>query len=376
MRESPYTARPYPGSLSGMTQHIESFDSEHQQAAPSWTADAARDAYVKPSLATGAVDFVKDNWKEIAGVGVIAAAGAVIIASHGSGLGAFTRLLKGGESAAAAAEAGAVGSEVSPSVLGRLMDVDHYVFDMDRTLVDHDKALAALTTSMTDGLVRQTGLSREFIGDALADTTKRLKSPYFWNRLDEIRPLQAKFPGVDLNERFAEVSSSSHAAFYDALKANPETTELLTYLREQGKSVHVFTAGSPARALEKLTGAGLIDHVDNIYTSGLNAFEDSVRSGMLTQETTTAKIIAFPAGAKTTGSGYPLILEHLATKPQTIAMTGDHVVEDVANAQALGMFGSQAKWYRAMPTKGVLPDLQLTSPAQFTDIVKKLSLAS
>ncbi|MBS1957291.1 MAG: HAD family hydrolase [Cyanobacteria bacterium SZAS-4] len=354
-----------------MALTLESFNPEHQQTVSNWAGDAARDAYAKP-----AIDFVKDHWKEIAGVGVVAAAGAVIIASHGSGLGAFTRLLKGGESAAAVAEAGAIGSEVSPSVLGRLKSVDHYVFDMDRTLVDHDKALAALQSTMTDDLVRHTGLSREFIGDALADTTKRLKSPYFWNRLDEIRPLQAKFPGVDLNERFAEVSRNSHAAFYDALKANPETTELLTYLRDQGKSVHVFTAGSPARALEKLTGAGLIDKVDNIYTSGLNAFEDSARSGMLTQETTTAKIIALPAGAKTTGSGYPLILENLGVKPQTIAMTGDHVVEDVANAQRLGMFGSQAKWYRAMPTKGVLPDLELTSPGQLTDIVKKLSLAS
>lgn len=358
-----------------MALTLESFNPDSKQTALSWTADAARDAYTIPSLAP-ATDFVKDHWKEIAGVGVVAVAGAAIIASHGSGFGALTRLLKGGESAAAIAEAGTVGGEVTPGVLSRLKSVDHYVFDMDRTLVDHDKALAALTTTMADDLVRQTGLSREFIGDALADTTKRLKSPYFWNRLDEIRPLQEKFPGVNLNERFADVSRNSHAAFYDALKANPETTELLTYLKEQGKSVHVFTAGSPARALEKLTGAGLIDHVDNIYTSGLNAFEDSVRSGMLTQETTAAKIISLPAGAKTTGSGYPLILENLGAKPQSIAMTGDHVVEDVANAQDLGMFGSQAKWYRAMPTKGVLPDLELTSPGQLTDIVKKLSLAS
>lgn len=358
-----------------MALNLESFNPDSKQAAPSWTADAARDAYLRPSLAP-AIDFVKDNWKEIAGVGVITAAGALIIASHGSGFGSFTRLLKGGQSAGVVAEAGAIGGEVSPSLLGRLKNVDHYVFDMDRTLVDHDRALAALTGTMTDDLVRQTGLSREFIGDALADTTKRLKSPYFWNRLDEIKPLQEKFPGVNLNERFADVSRNSHAAFYDALKANPETTELLTYLREQGKSVHVFTAGSPARALEKLTGAGLIDKVDNIYTSGLNAFEDSVRSGMLTQETSAAKIIALPAGAKTTGSGYPLILENLAAKPQSIAMTGDHIVEDVANAQALGMFGTQAKWYRAMPKKGVLPDLELTSPGQLTDIVKKLSIAS
>ncbi|MBI2811159.1 MAG: HAD family hydrolase [Candidatus Melainabacteria bacterium] len=362
-----------------MTLSLESFNPDHKQTAPSWTADVAREAYTGPSFAP-AIDFVKDNWKEIAGVGVLTAAGALIIASHGSGLGAFTRLLKGGESAAAIAEAGTVGSEVSPSLLGRLKAVDHYVFDMDRTLVDHDKALAALTTTMTDELVRTTGLSKEFIGEALTDTTQRLKSPYFWNRLDEIRPLQQQFPGVNLNERFAEVSRNSHAAFYDALKANPETTELLTYLKDQGKSVHVFTAGSPARALEKLTGAGLIDKVDNIYTSGLNAFEDSATSGLLTKETTSAKLIALPAGAKTSGSGYPLILENLAAKPQSIAMTGDHVVEDVARAKELGMFASQAKWYRAMPTTnifpGFLPDLELTSPSQLTAIVKKLPLAS
>ena len=196
---------------------------------------------------------------------------------------------------------------------------------------------------MTDELVRYTGLSREFVSDALAQTTKRLDSPYFWNRLDEIKPLQEQFPGVNLNERFADVSKTAKAAYYDALKAKPETVEMLQSLRSQGKSVHVFTAGSPARALEKLQGAGLLDHLDSIYTSGLNAFEDTATSGMLTKETTAAKIISLPATAKSDGTGYQTILEHLAAPGNRVAMTGDHPIEDVAHAKSLGLFTAKAE---------------------------------
>jgi len=345
---------------------VENFKFGGESAQPSWAAEAAAEAYSK---AHSIADFGKKNWQEIAGVGVVLGAGAVLIAS-GLRLGAFGEFLKGGESVAATTERLAEGSGTAQGLLDRLRGVDHFVFDMDRTLVDHDKSLAVLKQTMTDGLVAHTGLSNEFITDALAQTAKRLDSPYFWNRLDEIRPLQAQFPGVDLNERFAAVSKSAKAAYYDALKAKPETVDLLKYLRSQGKSVHVFTAGSPARALEKLQGAGLLDHIDNIYTSGINAFEDTPTSGMLTRETTSSRVIPLAKSAKEFGSGYQTILDHLSTNADRVAMTGDHPIEDVAHAKELGIFTSQAKWYRSVPAENVLPDLELTSPSQLTDILK------
>ncbi|HEY9775698.1 MAG TPA: HAD family hydrolase [Planktothrix sp.] len=330
-----------------------------------WAADSGADAYAPREL-TSMVDWARHSeWKDLAAAGcVLLAAGTIAVATHG----ALSNLLSRGETAAITEREGIAG--LSKEALQRLGGVKHFVFDMDRTLLDHDGSLAALQTTMRDELVKHTGLSQDFISDALAQTTKSLKSPYFWNRLDEIKPLQEHFPGVDLNERFADVSRDSKAAYQKALKAKPEVVEMLDYLHSQGKGVHVFTAGNPARALEKLNGAGILGRIDNVYTSGLNTFEDSPTSGMLTKETTSARVIALPSAAKATGSGYPEIIEHLSETPDHLAMTGDHPIEDIANSQKLGIFASKANWFRNVQAEGVLPDLELTDPSQFTNAVK------
>src|SRR5262249_36336970 len=147
---------------------------------------------------------------------VLVGAGALFVASRGSGLGTLTRILKGGETATGLGEAGLAGAGVSENLAARLKDVDHFVFDMDRTLIDHDAALQALTQTMSKGLVAETKLSPAFIDSALAKTTERLNSPFFWRRLDEIKPLQELYPGVNLNERFAGVSKSAEEAFHAA----------------------------------------------------------------------------------------------------------------------------------------------------------------
>lgn len=337
---------------------------------PAWLAGAASEAYSVPGdkelsdAASSVGDFTKEHWKEIAGVGLTVIAGTAFIAGRKYGLGPLAGLLKGGEAAA-----GLERSALAEGALARLKSVDHFVFDMDRTLVDHEGAMLVLKNTMTDGLTKSSGLSREFISDALSQTTKRLDSPYFWNRLDEIRPLQEHFPGVNLNHRFADVAASSKQAYYDALKANPETHELLDLLRGQGKGVHVFTAGTPSRALEKLNGAGLLGKVDRIYTSGANAFEDSGAAGLMTKEASPVKLFALPETAKANGSGYEFIARDLKTNGSRLAMTGDHPVEDVANSQAHGYFASLAKWYKQ--SKAVTaPDLELTTPSQFTSLLR------
>ena len=337
----------------------------------SWLAGAVDDAYFRPALkqvadtASSVGEFAQDHWKELAGAGLTVLAGTAFVAGRRYGIGPLASLLKGGE-AAAGVEKGVVMSE---GAIARLRNVDHFVFDMDRTLVNHDGALKALQTTMSNGLTKSSGLSREFVDDALAQTTKRLESPYFWNRLDEIKPLQEHFPGVNLNQRFADVAASSRQAYQDALKAKPETVELLDFIRSNGKGVHVFTAGNPTRALEKLNGAGLLDRVDRIYTAGANAFEDSGAAGLMTKQAWSGKLFAMPSTAKADASGYAFISQDLRTKGSRLAMTGDHAVEDIVNAKAHNYFTAKANWYRQTPDVAT-PDLQLTSPSQFTSLLK------
>lgn len=338
---------------------------------PAWQLTAVSDAYSRNDKSTldSVGDFAKDHWKEIAGVGLVVLAGTAIV-TKGRNLGGLGRLLKGGEAASEAAVGIKEGAAIDAATLGRLKNVKHFVFDMDRTLVDHDGALLALERTMTEGLVRSSGLPKHVISDALAQTTKRLDSPYFWNRLDEIRPLQAHFPGVDLNAKFANVATSSKEAYYGALKAKPETVELLDFLRAEGKGVHVFTAGNPARALEKLNGAGLLNKVDSIYASGIHAFEDSGAARLMTAKDSPVKLVSLAENAKSSGRGYEFIARDLKTRGSRLAMTGDHPVEDIINAKAHSYFTSQATWYRNVISGHPGPDLLLNSPSQLTSILR------
>lgn len=356
-----------------METQLENPTVSENSAQPAWLAGAVADAYKVPGVkelsnaADSVGEFAQDHWKEIAGVGVAVAAGTAFVVGRRYGFGALTGLLKGGDEAATATFGRNFGA--TEGAVARLKNVDHFVFDMDRTLVDHDGALKVLQTAMTNGLAKSSGLPKEFISDALTETTKRLKSPYFYNRLDEIQPLQAKFPGINLNERFADVAAGSRKAYHDALAAKPETVELLDLLRSQGKGVHVFTAGTPTRALEKLQGAGLLNRVDRIYTSGANAFEDSGAAGLMTSANSPVKLFSLPEAAKKTGSGYDFIANDLKTRGSRLAMTGDHPVEDIANAKARDYVTAIANWYR-QAKQVTAPDLELASPSQLTNVLK------
>lgn len=351
-----------------MESHLDNPIGQENTSQPAWLAGAVADAYKLPGVkelgdaADSVGNFAKDHWKEITGVGVAVVAGTAFVVGRRYGL--LSNLLKGGEVAGLKS-----GVSAADDVVARLKGVKDFVYDMDRTLVDHDGALKVMQRTMTDGLTKSSGLPREFISDALEQTTKRLDSPYFFKRLDEIKPLQAHFPGVNLNQRFADVAASSKQAYDDALKAKPEIVELLDLQRSQGKGIHVFTAGTPTRALEKLQGAGLLNKVDTIFTSGVNAFEDSGAARLMIKTDSPVKLVAMPESAKATGSGYEYIAEHLKTRASKMVMTGDHPVEDVANAKAHGYITAMANWYR-QSKQVTAPDLDLATPAQFTTLLK------
>ncbi len=138
--------------------------SSHQ----SWLTGAMEDAYARPGSkqladkSSSVGEFAQEHWKEIAGVGLTLIAGTAFVAGRKYGLGPLANLLKGGEVAVGLEKGGVV----AEGAIARLRNVDHYVFDMDRTLLDHDGALKVLQTTMTDGLTKSSGLSRGYISDA------------------------------------------------------------------------------------------------------------------------------------------------------------------------------------------------------------------
>ena len=98
---------------------LDHFNSRGIATLPTWLADASADAYTPRPTPSSVGEFVRKDWKEIAGVGIVVlAAGAILVATHGSKLGALTDLLRGGESTAVSERAGITG--VSQDVLERL----------------------------------------------------------------------------------------------------------------------------------------------------------------------------------------------------------------------------------------------------------------
>ncbi len=312
--------------------------------------------------------FKHHDRKHVISYGLFLGGAAAVFATRNK-LPELIKVVKG--SVAVAEEVGAEAK--NGDLIERLRAVKHFIFDLDRTLVDTSKAVPALREAMHNQLVQETGLSHEFIAGAMDHTEERLASPYYWNRLDLIEPLQEVFPGVDLNKRFPSVAKVSQAAFYEALKPSPETIELLDTLRSQGKPIHVFTAGSPARTLEKLHGAGLTQYFDQIFTVGQNAFEDSSGSGLLRPGKSGVAVVELPENRKTNGKGYDLLIRALDEAPHKLLMTGDHPIEDVAHAKRRGMLTAQAKWYRAVPPQKILPDLELVSPINLTTLLQKVT---
>lgn len=218
--------------------------------------EAVESAYVRK-----AADFVKTNKKELEAAGVVICGAAAFVGLNKVGTfektaALLTAALKH-EPLASISRRAVLGDGLLAGRAAVLRNVHTYIFDLDRTLIDTDKAFKDYSDTMHSELARATGLDPAFLHTAMKSTEARLHSLFFARRLDLIQPLQEKFPGVDLNSQFAAVATKSEAVYRLALQPSAETNELLDTLTQSGKRLILFTGGSPMHTAEKLDATGL-----------------------------------------------------------------------------------------------------------------------
>jgi FMN phosphatase YigB (HAD superfamily) len=340
-----------------------------------WVHGAVDNAYTRKAL-----DYVEAHKEGLEEVGITVLGTAAVVAA--SRLGAFGKtaaFLKDAvtteglfaRGSFAAGDAVSLGERSAASKLAILKNVDTYVFDMDRTLVDTDKAFKAYSDTLAAGITaRSRGLSPEVVRVALDSTEARLKTKFFGRRLDLVTDLKEHFPpGLDLNWQFMGASKEAEAAYHAALQPKPETLEMLDTLKAADKKLILFTGGSPTHTAEKLDATGLGKYFDKVYTNAKHPFEDLIGSNLTVTPESRAKIIELEASPKQGSAGYKTILREAGVLPKQAAMTGDHIDEDVARSKKNGMVGLWATWYARTGTSPVIPDLVLTSPEDLTRIV-------
>jgi len=340
-----------------------------------WVHGAVDNAYTHKAL-----DFAQAHKEGLAAAGIVIIGTAAVVG--GSRLGAFENtaaLLKSavtGEGlltrgSVALGDAASIGERSASTFAALLKNVDTYMFDMDRTLVDTDKAFKAYSDTLHAGITKRSGgLSPEVVRKALDNTEARLQTKFFGRRFDLVTDLKEHFPpGLDLNWQFAGASKEAEAAYRAALQPKPETIEMLDALQAKGKKLVLFTAGSPTHTAEKLDATGLGKYFDKVYTNAKHPFEDLVGSNLTVSPESRSKIIELQARPKEGSAGYQAILKEAGILPKRTAMTGDHIDEDVARSKKNGMIGIWATWYAKTGTSKVIPDLVLTSPEDLTRII-------
>ncbi len=340
-----------------------------------WLHGAVDNAYT-----LRAIEFTQAHKEGLAALGIAIVGAAAIVG--GSRLGAFEKtaaLLKSavtGEGllmrgVRALDDASSAGERTTAAHVALLKNVDTYVFDMDRTLVDTDRAFKAYSDTLHAGITaRSGGLGADIVRKALDNTEARLQTKFFGRRLDLVTDLKEHYPpGLDLNWKFAGASKEAEAAYHEALQPKPETIEMLDALKAADKKLILFTGGSPTHTAEKLDASGLGKYFDKVYTNAKHPFEDLIGSNLTASSESKAKIIELQAKPKAGSAGYKAILKDAGILPNRAAMTGDHIDEDVARSKKTGMTAIWATWYAKTGASKVIPDLVLTSPEDLTRII-------
>ena len=241
-----------------------------------------------------------------------------------------------------------------------------YIFDIDRTLVDTDKAFGIYKSTLRDELLARSGLAADVLDDGIAGAQKVLKTDFIGEGLQHIEPLAKAFPGQDVNVLFRAANENAKAAYASALQPRADVLQALDTLKTGNRRLVTYTGGSPAHTVEKLDMAGLSKYFDRIYTSGKHPWEDLVRTRANLPSTTWDRLVELSPSAKATPKGFEEIAAHEGTKLRTV-MVGDHIKEDMLHAQQSGFKAAQATWFRRQLEDGINADFMLKEPR---DILK------
>ena len=250
-----------------------------------------------------------------------------------------------------------------------LDQIDNCIFDLDDTLINTSKAFFAYRRMLKDQLQLHTGRSAHAIADALYETGKKLETQFFAARLDLIEHGEVSSCIKSLSDNvLREISESVKSAYYANLRVDESILAMLDVAAKAGKTIFMFTGGSPAHTADKLIASELWRYFKIVFTGDLHPFEDLGDSGLIDKQSIQrcARQLApiFPLGAnpKSSMHGYLSLLKHANLDARRTLMVGNHLRDDVLSAQQAGLYAAQATWFDFDVSAEVVPNLVLKEP--------------
>lgn len=246
--------------------------------------------------------------------------------------------------------------------------IDNCIFDFDHTLIDTDKAFTAYWQTFREQLNAQSGLAQTEIDKALEETRARLQSQFFAGRIDLIKGSVGKALTQKLSEdEQKKILGAVRKSYHACLRPAEETVTMLDLLLKAKKALFIFTGGSPVHTKEKLHASGLWKYFRCVFTGDWHAFEDSAKSKIIDSDVLDnfsdklAPVISLGPNPKSSSHGYEMLVAQANLDSSRSLMTGNHLSDDILNAQRAGLFAALATWYKQENLQDVVPNTVLTN---------------
>jgi hypothetical protein len=180
--------------------------------ASAWASGVAAEAYKVPDQVQEVAK--KYPWETLGATAIFA--GGVAFITHG-------------------ALAGAPWAFRSGELLKSGNQIDAYLFDLDRTLIDTDKAFATYANTLRNELLTHSPLTASEIDSGIAAAQAKNKSIFLADDLASIEPLAKAHAGQDLNALYASSIDRVKAAYRLALQPREDVVKMLAAVKQTGR---------------------------------------------------------------------------------------------------------------------------------------------
>ncbi len=232
------------------------------------------------------------------------------------------------------------------------------ISDLDDTVVPTGKAMHSYMEAMYGGLARASGLPRKDIVKAHTQMMLETSWVRFGEHLNAMNGLTEKFPGEDLQKKFAPEAKAAMEAYHAANKVDPDVRAFYEQAKADGHRLILFSAGSAELVADRLESAGITDLFDHVYCAPNKPIQGDIAATQARHPGVNwDKFTALDHRPKRGGDtrGLKHILQAEGIEARHAIMMGDNPVEDVTMAQNAGVKGALVTWYTDRHTETNIP---------------------
>jgi FMN phosphatase YigB (HAD superfamily) len=230
-------------------------------------------------------------------------------------------------------------------------EISLFVTDLDNTLWDWFEMWHSQFSVLLDGLVSTTGIDRQVLETQIRTLHQLHGTSEYSFLIRDLPILRDEYPGVNLEERFADVIRDARLARVNSLKLYPGVEQTLKSIQQAGTTVIAYTESLQFWTEYRLRRLKVDQYIDYLYSppdhrfpAGLSredirTLEEHAYRLEGTQECLTPMSHLKPD---------PVVLESIIAKhgddASRTVYVGDSLMKDVAMAQQVGAVDVLAKY--------------------------------